>query len=208
MCARYIAFTEHTNPVLIADRFGLVKVPTLSPRYNVAPSQLVPAVGAKANGRRGMAFFLWGFVPHWEGARHPARRRLRPVARPAGEARPPVPAAAAVPGRWDGGGPGKPGAEQTHVRGAGVFDPALLAAIAAHPDDEARWLALAAWLRDEGRHDEAAAVRAFWPALRDSLAAGRSLESALGLLRRHAGRLGRRARECEDRVATEPEPRR
>jgi putative SOS response-associated peptidase YedK len=66
MCARYIAFTEHVSPVLVADLFGLVEVPALAPRYNVAPSQLVPVVGAKADGRRGMSMFKWGLVPHWE----------------------------------------------------------------------------------------------------------------------------------------------
>ncbi|HKB05485.1 MAG TPA: SOS response-associated peptidase [Gemmataceae bacterium] len=65
MCARYIAFTEHVSPVLVADIFGLVEVPTLSPRYNVAPSQMVPVVGAKPDGRRGMSLFKWGFVPNW-----------------------------------------------------------------------------------------------------------------------------------------------
>ena len=65
MCARYIAFTEHVSPVVVADLFGLVEVPALSPRYNVAPSQLVPVVGAKPDGRRGMSFFKWGFVPNW-----------------------------------------------------------------------------------------------------------------------------------------------
>ena len=65
MCARYIAFTEHVSPVVVADLFGLVEVPTLSPRYNVAPTQLVPVVGAKPDGRRGMSFFKWGFVPNW-----------------------------------------------------------------------------------------------------------------------------------------------
>ncbi|HKB05516.1 MAG TPA: SOS response-associated peptidase [Gemmataceae bacterium] len=65
MCARYIAFTEHLNPVLVADVFGLVEVPDVTPRYNVAPSQLVPVVGAKPDGRRGLSSFKWGFVPHW-----------------------------------------------------------------------------------------------------------------------------------------------
>jgi putative SOS response-associated peptidase YedK len=65
MCARYIAFTEHVNPVLVADVFGLVEVPDVTPRYNVAPTQLVPVVGAKPDGRRGMSSFKWGFVPHW-----------------------------------------------------------------------------------------------------------------------------------------------
>jgi putative SOS response-associated peptidase YedK len=65
MCARYIAFTEHVNPARLAGLFGLADVPALMPRYNVAPAQLVPVVGAKPDGRRGMSNFRWGFVPSW-----------------------------------------------------------------------------------------------------------------------------------------------
>jgi putative SOS response-associated peptidase YedK len=62
MCAR---FTIYTPADQLAERFGLVQVPTLTPRYNVAPSQLVPVIGAKPDGRRGLSLFKWGFVPHW-----------------------------------------------------------------------------------------------------------------------------------------------
>ncbi|MBO0700526.1 MAG: hypothetical protein J2P46_19170 [Zavarzinella sp.] len=76
--------------------------------------------------------------------------------------------------------------------------PNLLSAVRDAPNDERPWLALAAWLRDHGRDDEAATLRVFWPALQDSLAAGRSLESALDLVRANAWRLGPRAREIEE----------
>jgi hypothetical protein len=76
--------------------------------------------------------------------------------------------------------------------------PSPVGAIHNLPDDEAGWLALAAHYRDNGRDDEAAAVRVFWPALRDGLRL-RSLESVLDHVRRHADRLGRRAREFEER---------
>jgi uncharacterized protein (TIGR02996 family) len=42
--------------------------------------------------------------------------------------------------------------------------PTVPDAIRERPDDGARWLALAGWLFDNGRDDEAVAVRAFWPA--------------------------------------------
>jgi putative SOS response-associated peptidase YedK len=61
MCARY---TLRTPPDLLAARFGLPQVPDLRPRYNVSPTQLVPVVGAKPDGRRGLALFKWGFIPH------------------------------------------------------------------------------------------------------------------------------------------------
>jgi putative SOS response-associated peptidase YedK len=62
MCARY---TLLTPPDLLAARFGLTQAADLRPRYNVSPTQLVPVVGAKLDGRRGLALFLWGFIPHW-----------------------------------------------------------------------------------------------------------------------------------------------
>lgn len=62
MCAR---FTLHSPAELVAKRFGLLKSPTLEPRYNVAPSQLVAVIGSRASGGRALAMFRWGFVPHW-----------------------------------------------------------------------------------------------------------------------------------------------
>jgi hypothetical protein len=80
----------------------------------------------------------------------------------------------------------------------------LLDAIRAGPDAEAGWLALGSWLRDNGRDDEAAAVRVFWSALRDNLTDFCvSVEQTLRELGRHAARLGRRAREIEGREARE-----
>ena len=79
--------------------------------------------------------------------------------------------------------------------------PDLLAAIRDRPNDEARWLALAGWLRDHGRDDEAAVVRVFWPTLRDTVTAcGASVHQSLRKVVRNAARLGRRAREVEERV--------
>jgi hypothetical protein len=42
---------------------------------------------------------------------------------------------------------------------------AILEAIRRMSDDPARWLALAGWLADDGRDNEALAVRNFYPAL-------------------------------------------
>jgi uncharacterized protein (TIGR02996 family) len=58
--------------------------------------------------------------------------------------------------------------------------PAILDAIRERPDDGARWLAMASWLRDNGRDDEAVAVRSSWPAPRDNaVEAGVSLDETL-----------------------------
>jgi hypothetical protein len=76
--------------------------------------------------------------------------------------------------------------------------PAVPDAIRERPDDGPRWLALAGWLLDNGRGDEAVAVRVYWPVLRDNLARA-SLESTLEDVARHARLLGRRARGAEAR---------
>jgi hypothetical protein len=84
--------------------------------------------------------------------------------------------------------------------GAGVIDlPTIRDRIHAEPDHEPHWVALAAWLRDNGRVDEAAAVRVFWPALADGIGPRSPLDRFLALVARHAVRLGTRAREAAKR---------
>jgi putative SOS response-associated peptidase YedK len=74
MCGRY---TLSSPADLIADLFGLVEVPELAPRYNIAPTQEAPVVrvldepvkggageGAEA-GRRRLDLLRWGLVPFW-----------------------------------------------------------------------------------------------------------------------------------------------
>src|SRR5438309_680017 len=75
--------------------------------------------------------------------------------------------------------------------------PAILDAIRANPGEERHWLALAAWHWDDGRDDETAIIRVFWPTLRDDMANRRALEDVLERVRRHRRLLGRRAREVE-----------
>jgi hypothetical protein len=73
-------------------------------------------------------------------------------------------------------------------------DPAVLRALRDRPDDGTAWARLTAWLVDHGHADEADAVRAFWPAIADSLAMGMPLTRAMALLGRHAAGLARLAR--------------
>jgi hypothetical protein len=75
-----------------------------------------------------------------------------------------------------------------------LSDLAVLRAVRDRPDDGGAWARLTDWLRDNGHDDEADAVRAFWPAIADSLAMGMPLTRAMGLLGRHAAGLGRLAR--------------
>lgn len=66
MCGRY---TLRVTGERVAEHFDLPPAETagLEPRYNVAPSQEVPAVGPREEGGRGLAAFRWGLVPRWAG---------------------------------------------------------------------------------------------------------------------------------------------
>ena len=76
--------------------------------------------------------------------------------------------------------------------------PALLESLRTNPDDESRWLTFSLWMWDNGRGDEAAVVRVFWPSLRDNVA-DVGLDEMLADLARNAATLGRLARQVEER---------
>lgn len=61
MCGR---FTLASPPELVAEHFGLVSVPALAPRYNIAPTQTVAVVRDSGTGRR-LDLLRWGLVPAW-----------------------------------------------------------------------------------------------------------------------------------------------
>ncbi len=61
MCGRYTV----TSSEEVREFFGVYDGPVLTPRYNVAPSQVVAVVGLKPDGRRGLALLRWGLVPRW-----------------------------------------------------------------------------------------------------------------------------------------------
>src|SRR5688572_1109453 len=59
------------TPEELAEAFALDETPALAPRYNIAPSQPMPAVRMDAARRkRRLVQLRWGLVPHW--ASHPA----------------------------------------------------------------------------------------------------------------------------------------
>ena len=77
----------------------------------------------------------------------------------------------------------------------------LLHAIRERPGDGQRWLALAAWLWDNGREDQSAAVRVIWPTLRGNvLVSGVPVHETLRQVVRRAARQGHRARQVEHRA--------
>jgi uncharacterized protein (TIGR02996 family) len=86
------------------------------------------------------------------------------------------------------------------VRPDDARPPGPLDAIRERPDDGPRWLALAGWLLDKGRDDEAVVIRTFWPVLRDSLAV-----ATLDDVARNAGPLSAVAREVERRAREGPD---
>ena len=75
MCGR---FTLTRPPKDLVELFRLAEPPAeLTPRYNVAPSQVVAVVGLKPDGRkRGLALLRWGLVPAWSNDPNP---RVKPI---------------------------------------------------------------------------------------------------------------------------------
>ncbi len=63
MCGRYALYTDPKTLLMI---FEFSQVPRdLVPRFNIAPSQDVPAVRAGAEGGRELRMLRWGLVPSW-----------------------------------------------------------------------------------------------------------------------------------------------
>src|SRR5262245_16950083 len=62
MCGR---FSLSSKPKAIAELLDLADVPELSPRYNIAPTQQVAAVGDTGKDRH-LALLRWGLTPAWK----------------------------------------------------------------------------------------------------------------------------------------------
>jgi putative SOS response-associated peptidase YedK len=63
MCGRY---TLHSRAEIIAERFGVQVPPTLSERFNIAPSQQVLAVRLNPEvQQRELVALRWGLIPFW-----------------------------------------------------------------------------------------------------------------------------------------------
>jgi putative SOS response-associated peptidase YedK len=75
MCGR---FTLHSQPKELIELFELDELPEeLHPRFNVAPSQSIAAIGLKANGiHRGLTFFKWGLIPAWAKS---SKETIKPI---------------------------------------------------------------------------------------------------------------------------------
>lgn len=72
MCGRFTITTDRVDFIL--KKFHAVPAPGfdgLTPRYNAAPGQFVPAIVARDDGQRYLTNVFWGFIPPWgqkEGA--------------------------------------------------------------------------------------------------------------------------------------------
>ena len=73
MCGRYAFFSPAEA---VRRTFALDDVPALEPRYNVAPTQDVPAVRAGEEGARAFAMLHWGLVPKWAKERAIGNRMI------------------------------------------------------------------------------------------------------------------------------------
>ena len=61
MCGRYNLITDAET---LVDFFELSEGLTLKPRYNIAPSQTVPAI-RRQDGERRLVELRWGLIPFW-----------------------------------------------------------------------------------------------------------------------------------------------
>lgn len=63
MCGRFAFFSSHEAMLRV---FGLPpQSPEVAPRWNIAPTQPVPAVRAGPQGQRRLSMLHWGLVPSW-----------------------------------------------------------------------------------------------------------------------------------------------
>lgn len=63
MCGRY---SQSQSAEIIAQAFQVDNVPTLKPRYNIAPTQSVPTVlQTSASSNRQFKMLHWGLIPSW-----------------------------------------------------------------------------------------------------------------------------------------------
>lgn len=63
MCGRY---SQRQSAKIIAQAFQVDDVPTLEPRYNIAPTQSVPTVlQTSASTNRQFKMLHWGLIPSW-----------------------------------------------------------------------------------------------------------------------------------------------
>jgi len=62
MCGRYTLYGPHSR---YREQFSTENDLDFAPRYNIAPSQVVPVVRTDDNGSRRFVLAQWGLIPSW-----------------------------------------------------------------------------------------------------------------------------------------------
>ena len=62
MCGR---FTLSQPTDAIASAFNIAQIPPLEPRYNIAPTQLIPSILSAPGGEKKLQMLRWGLIPSW-----------------------------------------------------------------------------------------------------------------------------------------------
>lgn len=62
MCGR---LTFNLPPELLVEIFGLAETPVTTPRFNTAPTQMVPVIRQHADGQNHLDLLRWGLIPSW-----------------------------------------------------------------------------------------------------------------------------------------------
>jgi putative SOS response-associated peptidase YedK len=70
MCGRY---SLNKSKIQIEERFQAEMLPDFNPRYNIAPTQLVPVITSQSP--KGFSFFYWGITPDF-GQNKPVAQKL------------------------------------------------------------------------------------------------------------------------------------
>lgn len=62
MCGRF-TLSQPSNT--IASAFNIAQIPPLEPRYNIAPTQLIPSILSVSGGEKQLQMLRWGLIPSW-----------------------------------------------------------------------------------------------------------------------------------------------
>ena len=62
MCGRF-TLSQPINA--IASAFNIAQIPPLEPRYNIAPTQLIPSILSAPGGEKQLQMLRWGLIPSW-----------------------------------------------------------------------------------------------------------------------------------------------
>jgi len=83
MCGRYRLTAKERY---LRDHFGLDEDPTWTPRWNIAPTQLVPMVRQKSTSSlRSFDLVRWGLIPSWAKDRSIATKTINAMSETAAE---------------------------------------------------------------------------------------------------------------------------